>query len=75
MLPPLKVVHVEEAKTAAEKVKNASREGEKGVWNRQGRVILRVANPVVVSTVRITLNGPVVFCDIAHQRENVLYNS
>ena len=50
VLPPLKVVHVEEAKTAAEKVKNASREGEKGVWNRQGQVTLRVANPVVVST-------------------------
>ena len=50
MLPPLKVVHVEEAKTAAEKVKNASREGGKGVWNRQGQVTLQVANPVVVST-------------------------
>ena len=45
-----KAVHVEEAKMAPEKVKNASREGGKGVWNRQGQVTLRVANPVVVST-------------------------
>ena len=46
-----KAVHVEEeAKMAPEKVKNASRERGKGVWNRQGQVTLRVANPVVVST-------------------------
>ena len=42
------MVHVEEeAKMAPEKVKNASRERGKGVWNRQGQVTLRVANPVV----------------------------
>ena len=47
-----KVVHVEEeAKMAPEKEKNASRERGKGVWNRQGQVTLRVANPVVVSTI------------------------
>ena len=46
-----KAVHVEEeAKMAPEKVNNASRERGKGVWNRQGQVTLRVANPVVVST-------------------------
>ena len=50
-----KAVHVEEeAKIAPEKVKNASRERGKGVWNRQGQVTLRVANPVVVSTHIIT---------------------
>ena len=55
---PRKVVHVEEeAKTAPEKVKNASRERGKGVWNRQGQVTLRVANPVVVSTILRTLEA------------------
>ena len=40
----------EEAKVVPKEVKKASREGGKGVWNRQGQVTLRVANPVVVST-------------------------
>ena len=54
-----KAVHVEEeAKMAPEKVKNASREWGKGVWNRQGQVTLRVANPVVVSTVHHMVSCP-----------------
>ena len=48
---PRKAAHVEEeAKVVPKEVKKASREGGKGVWNRQGQVTLRVANPVVVST-------------------------